>query len=875
MRKLFTLMLALAMFATASFAQSQRKHIPNVKIGASEKKVVSTYTIKSTDAIYLNEDFETGAMPAGWSEQVSGYSWSFGSDLTSQYWSIPAHTSYVAAQDDAEGSSGDGSDMWLISPAIDLSASATPVVNFAYYHDTQYGGVATLKVSIDGGSNFTDVADIPGNSGWEVVTIAIPSAANQSNVVIAFHYTDEGGWMNGIALDDVLVKDMDAYDVTATAVSSPVNSSCSLNASENITVELENLGALDATGFSVFYSINGGAPVTETYSGTLASGATDSYTFSTAGNFSTVGYFDVTAWVVLASDGNTNNDTASTMVVNADDMITLHLTPDAYPEEVYLGLFNSAGDLVWIGGEPLGIDLGLTQGVETTIDLCAASSDCYTLFIGDSYGDGGCDVTVDYNGTAGQSVGMADYSDNTSIMSIGTGCPDEDVALSDITTPATVGVGNVNISGIAYNLGTNPLTSFDVVYSFDGGAASAVFNVTGINVTTGNSYEFTHNVPWSATLGSHNVVITLSNPNGTTDGNLSNNEGDKDIFVVNEVYPKAVVYEEGTGTWCGWCVRGLVGLNTMAHNYTDGSWIGIAVHNGDPMVVTEYDNAIGTYIGGYPSGIMDRNPSEVDPGLTSLEPAYMEHLDMVPLAKVEIAAQSWDAGTRVISIDLEATFGTDIASADFNLAAIIVEDGVTGTTSGYNQTNYYAAGQSGASIPLVDWDGTDYNSLPSSIPAASMVYNHVGRALLGGWAGASGSIPASVTYNTPYAYTFNHTLAADQDEENIKLVGIIIDNATGEIVNAIEEELSTSIGVKQVNNTNVRIYPNPTTGLVQISGVDGAQIEVYNMVGQVVYTVDNATGKTSIDLSSLVNGNYIVKVINADQVTTQKIVLNK
>ncbi|MBN2669427.1 MAG: T9SS type A sorting domain-containing protein [Bacteroidales bacterium] len=82
-------------------------------------------------------------------------------------------------------------------------------------------------------------------------------------------------------------------------------------------------------------------------------------------------------------------------------------------------------------------------------------------------------------------------------------------------------------------------------------------------------------------------------------------------------------------------------------------------------------------------------------------------------------------------------------------------------------------------------------------------------------------------------------------------------------------------GVARVNNSNCKIYPNPTTGLVQISGVKGGQIEVYNMVGQVVYSVDNATGKTSIDLSSLDNGNYIVKVINADQVSTQKIILSK
>ena len=37
------------------------------------------------------------------------------------------------------------------------------------------------------------------------------------------------------------------------------------------------------------------------------------------------------------------------------------------------------------------------------------------------------------------------------------------------------------------------------------------------------------------------------------------------------------------------------------------SFIGIAVHNGDPMTISAYDGNIGTYIpGGYPGGGVDR-----------------------------------------------------------------------------------------------------------------------------------------------------------------------------------------------------------------------------------------------------------------------------
>jgi hypothetical protein len=111
-----------------------------------------------------------------------------------------------------------------------------------------------------------------------------------------------------------------------------------------------------------------------------------------------------------------------------------------------------------------------------------------------------------------------------------------------------------------------------------------------------------------------------------------------------------VVYEEATGTWCGWCVRGHIGLKDMEHYHPDGSWIGIAVHNADPMVLAAYDTALASFISGYPSGAINRNPAEVDPGLSSIEPAYQDELTKTPLGKVAVANQTWDPNTRVITL---------------------------------------------------------------------------------------------------------------------------------------------------------------------------------------------------------------------------------
>jgi len=111
--------------------------------------------------------------------------------------------------------------------------------------------------------------------------------------------------------------------------------------------------------------------------------------------------------------------------------------------------------------------------------------------------------------------------------------------------------------------------------------------------------------------GSYSAVATLSNVHG---GAYDVATDDGVTITVNPVVAavgKMVVGEEGTGTWCQWCPRGAVYMDLYETNYSD-FWAGVAVHNSDPMTVTEYDAGVGTLIGGYPSALVDRC-TDVDP----------------------------------------------------------------------------------------------------------------------------------------------------------------------------------------------------------------------------------------------------------------------
>ncbi|MBR3947539.1 MAG: choice-of-anchor J domain-containing protein [Bacteroidales bacterium] len=71
--------------------------------------------------------------------------------------------------------------------------------------------------------------------------------------------------------------------------------------------------------------------------------------------------------------------------------------------------------------------------------------------------------------------------------------------------------------------------------------------------------------------------------------------------------------------------------------------------------------------------------------------------------------------------------------------------------------------------------------------------------------------------------------------------------------------------------SEIAMFPNPTTGIVNFSNVENATIEVFNMMGQVVSRVENANENTTIDLSTVANGNYVVRIVMNGEVATSKL----
>jgi hypothetical protein len=132
------------------------------------------------------------------------------------------------------------------------------------------------------------------------------------------------------------------------------------------------------------------------------------------------------------------------------------------------------------------------------------------------------------------------------------------------------------------NGGTTAINSFDVDFEYSGATYTA--NVTGQNIASLATYEATlPNITLVPGNGLYRAIV--SNVNGGVDDIGSDDTLTKAINPVVPAPGKLVVSEEGTGTWCQWCPRGTVYMDLFTQKYSD-YWLGIAVHNGDPMTIS-------------------------------------------------------------------------------------------------------------------------------------------------------------------------------------------------------------------------------------------------------------------------------------------------
>jgi len=249
-----------------------------------------------------------------------------------------------------------------------------------------------------------------------------------------------------------------------------------------------------------------------------------------------------------------------------------------------------------------------------------------------------------------------------------------------------------------------------------------------------------------------------------------------------QLFPRTQVIEEGTGTWCGACPFGMEVLENLYKEVKGIPYIVIAVHqpqyaySREPMEV--YDYRFLTFQA-FPEVWINRKKR------TSL----FNH--EIPLVLKEQSQKTpFSIKTKITKTDtfdyditLTTTLGFDNHNTTLRMQYVLVEDHV----GPYMQANY---GQNFAQyFPNSAW-------LNKPNPAQTY-YNDVARAIypVGESAEREGVLPTEMRRGVPVSQTFHiFRPGSVQNASRLRIVGLLIDTQTNEILNADQQKLPTVVG---------------------------------------------------------------------------------
>lgn len=448
----------------------------------------------------------------------------------------------------------------------------------------------------------------------------------------------------------------------------------------------------------------------------------------------------------------------------------------------------------------------------------------------------------------------------------------KELTLLNVSSGSGITNTKKSITGLIYNSGSEDYTG-DILIIGKSGTNDVKEELGQITIEAGKekAFEIEQLIEVKDGLNEFSVLLDAEG-----DENECSNAVVSTINGFTPASDKRVLVEEATGTWCQYCPRGAVYMERMEEIFGD-YFVGVAVHNNDPMTDDTYDKWMGAILSannaGYPSAIVDRS-TIMDP--VALENSIVNSLVKKPVSFFDVQAQynetTMEATLKVVVNAKEKIFSSS------KVYMMLVEDGVTGTESGYEQSNAYAGGNGVMG---------GFENLPNPVPASQMVYNDVGRRLLPDEDGLK--LDGNIKPNEYKTYEFTTTIDSSWDLSKMRVVATLVTGSAKKTVDNTyektwQEALDSYVPNEEVQYIeSVNIFPNPSKGQtkIDIKLVETAEVEIelFNTIGQLIVSKNygKLSGHHILDMSrsNLDNGAYYIKIKTNDNLQTHKFIIQK
>ena len=407
--------------------------------------------------------------------------------------------------------------------------------------------------------------------------------------------------------------------------------------------------------------------------------------------------------------------------------------------------------------------------------------------------------------------------------------PANDAVMSSLNVSSIISNGATPITGTIKNNGLTTLNTIDIKWQVDAGTVYT-HSLSGLNLAVGQTYNFTHNDQWNATPGFYSLKAWVSNINGgSTDADATNDMITKSVSVASGSATRIPLYEKFSSSTCGPCAsfNGTYFNPFLANHPNEFSLISYQVNwpgTGDPYYTAEIGTRVSYYgVNGAPTLYVDAKDG------TNFSAALLES-DLTN-AVANPAYFAIDASKSFVQVT-----SMPYLTGNFNLFVAVVEKQTTGNVASNGETEFHNV----------------FMKMMSSPSGDSVSFTH--------------DVQAVNNFQTTLTGLFIEDMA------DLDVVVFIQDPSTKAIMQSkiAAEGLSTN---SFDSASKFKVYPNPSNGIVKIKTESPVDVVVMDITGKTVYTMNQVTSESQLNLSSLQKGIYMAKIMSEGTEETQKIIL--
>lgn len=491
-----------------------------------------------------------------------------------------------------------------------------------------------------------------------------------------------------------------------------------------------------------------------------------------------------------------------------------------------------------------------------------------------------------------------------------------DLGIDAVKTSEIIAQGNLPVGITVMNYGTTPITEVVATYEIEGKApVTETFNVSIASLT---SYNLNFLTPTMLIPGNYNINVTINSVNGVSDNYADNNTKTKTVSVAMTSADRIPMIEHFSASTCGPCVA----PNTMMNNFCNNNagnftytkyqmnWPG----NGDPYYTQEGGVRRQYYgINSVPTGFMDAEPLSFS-SLAAVQNKLNMHSSVgafvdvrgaftvegnVINVKADIMPYVNMTAHLFVSVNEKVTTGNVGTNGETSFHHIFMKmltsaqgnemNLVAGELQHFEFTQNMSAThvEEMSDLEVSIWVqnlGTkeifnshfayEYTGYLPPVGNLTLTENEGGdvNTLLASW--TAPEVDTTFTYNV---YVNGELVEENYTETNYTFpaeiggyyaIGVQVQYPeTTSVTSAAGIQKTLGVGESEVQS--IGVYPNPVKGTLNIQSDNVQMVEIYNMQGQLVKMQGNSS---TISMSDLASGLYMVRIQTAEGVYTQKVV---